>query len=293
MEAGPGAAEAPGIPARPAEVDSARAIPNPTGPPVYSHGMGFTAWGRLYSLFPTGVGAAAPALAPTSADQLGTLGASPPVATAPVPVSPLGAAGATTGSDRKAPLPLWVREFWVLGAFVGTRPAAGGRAQSWAAGDRSVLTDDSFRALPRPASRGCAVAMVLGLLRRVGDCEVCGRSLRGRPIIKCQRCGRRLCDAVCVRLCHRAARLDSLTGNLNELARGCAARFCAQCEPIHVCARVEPQKVVGWRCPPEASEHSPEVPPPLPQLAVSTGLQRCSSGPPGGGRVVPLPWFPR
>ena len=234
--------------------------------PGHARGMGL-AWDRLYSQFPPVARVAATISAPIGVTARPVLGASP--------------------------LPLWVREFWLLGAFLGNRPAIQGRAQTWDAGDHSVLMQDAFRSLPRPASRGCAVAMVLGLLRRVGDCEICGRSLRGRPVIKCQRCGCRLCDAFCVRLCRRAARLDSPTGYLHVLARGCAARFCARCEPTHVCARVEPRKVLGWKCPPEAPEDDPKVPPPLPQSAEGTALQRCSSCPPGGGRVVPCPGVPR
>ena len=199
----------------------------------------------------------------------------------PPPPSP---AGAVPGPGSS--LPLWVRQFW-LGAFVGNVPPPGGRALSWAPGERSVPVEDAFQALPRPASLGCAVAAALALLRRAGNCEVCGRSLRERPDIRCQCCGRRLCDTFCVRLCHRAARLDSLTGSLNELARGCAARFCARCEPTHICSRAEPQRVVGWRCSPVEAQPG-SLPPPPSLVPGGAGPHRRNSCPPGGGRVVPL-----
>ena len=92
------------------------------------------------------------------------------------------------------------------------------------------------------------MAMFLGLYRPAGDCERCGRRLTGRPIVQCDRCGCRLCEASCAFLCHRAA--DGISGG-NGLFRGCAARFCALCEPIHTCARVEPLKVLGWKSPPD------------------------------------------
>ena len=240
-----------------------------------------SAWGRLYSQFPPVIRVTVPAT------DHGASGVTvcPSVRPAAAPLPPALAAVSVPG--RGSSLPLWVRQFWRLGAFIGGRPPSGGRMQSWAPGERSVLVEDSFRALPHPASRGCAVATVLALLRRVGDCEVCGRSLRERPDILCQRCGRRLCDTVCVRLCHRAARLDSLTGSLNELARGCAARFCARCEPTHICSRVEPQRVAGWKCSPVAAQPVSLLPPPS-QVPGGTGPHRRNSCPPGGGRVVPL-----
>ena len=178
--------------------------------------------------------------------------------------------------------------------YAGVWASSGGRHGTAATrGSQSIGAEDwsswsnrqsTFSTTPQRASRGCRVAMVLGLYRTVGDCERCGRSLRGRPVIRCQRCGCRLCEASCVRLCHRAA--DGISGSLNELARGCAARFCAQCEPIHTCARAEPLKVLGWKRPPD-----PSPLPPLRAGAPSLGtISRCSSAPPGGGRVVPRSW---
>ena len=240
-----------------------------------------SAWGRLYSQFPPVIKVTVPA----TDHGVSGVTACPSVRPAAAPLPPALAAVSVPGCGSS--LPLWVRQFW-LGTFVGGLPPPGGRAQSWVPGERSAPLEDSFRALPHSTSRGCAVAAVLALPRRVGDCEVCGRSLRGRLDIQCQSCGRRLCDTFCVRLCHRAARLDSLTGSLNELARGCAARFCAHCEPAHFCSRVEPQRVAGWKCSHVASQPVSLALPPPSRVPGGTGPHRRNSCPPGGGRVVPL-----
>ena len=194
--------------------------------------------------------------------------------------------------NRGSPLPRWVRQFW-FGVLAGGLPPPGGRARSWAPGERSASVEDSLRALPQPPSWGCAIAAVLVLPRRVRECEVCGRSLRGRQDVRCEGCGCRLCDTFCVRLCHRAARFNTRWGGLNELARGCAARFCARCEPSHICLRIEPQRVAGWKCSPAATQPAPQTFSPPSQVTGDHGPHRHNSCPPGGGRVAsilgPLP----
>ena len=215
------------------------------GKPVYTHDMGFTAWDRLFSLFPPVARAAASLPAPTS----GTVGP----------------------AREAAPLPRWLRDFWFFGVVTGARPSSSweGRARSVGhpGGNMGVRLD----AMPAGSSAGGRMAIFLGLCLRAEDCDCCGRRLVGRSGCLCDRCGCRLCGPPCATQCRRAAA---------GLVSGCAARFCALCEPGHVCSRYEPLVVYGWQILPNPT------PPATPQREGTAGggaAVRCSSSPPGGG----------